>query len=121
MFQFTDGVEYMFGSQCSYSSGYWDIWNQQTGHWVATTLPCTQFTPETWHHIVWQVHRTADQQMSFDSLTLDGVENTLSQVEPSGPLPSGWADTIGVQWQLDTGSAPLEFNEWIDNVNLTFE
>ncbi|MGA9527302.1 MAG: hypothetical protein WBS24_04220 [Terriglobales bacterium] len=119
MYQFADGVEYMFGSQCSYGAGYWDVWNQSTGHWVQTPLPCAKFSPETWHHIVWQYHRTSDQNMHFDSLTLDGVHHALNIVEPSGPLPSGWNDNVGVQWQLDTGASPIAFHEWIDNVTLT--
>jgi hypothetical protein len=119
MFQFVGGVEYMFGTQCSYAAGYWDVWNQATGHWVQTSLPCQHFTPGVWHHIVWRVHRTTNQQMQFDSLTLDGKTHTLNLVEPSGPLPAGWAETVGVQWQLDTASQPTAFSEWIDNVKLT--
>lgn len=119
MFQFVGGVEYMFGTQCDYVDGYWDIWNQRTGKWIPTQLPCKAFTPEVWHHIVWQVHRTSGQQMHYDSLTLDGVHHSLNLAEPSGPLPSGWTDDLGVQWQLDTTSGPLTFSEWIDNVKLT--
>src|SRR5262249_39656491 len=119
LFQFVGGVEYMFGSQCVYSSGYWDVWNQNTGEWVQTPLICEPFSPETWHHIVWQVHRTSDQKMHFESLTLDGVEHALNLVEGSGPLPYGWADDLGVQWQLDTSTAPLDFREWVDSVTLT--
>jgi len=120
LFQFVGGSEYMFGSQCSYASGYWDVWNQLTGHWVQTTLPCQKFTPAVWHHIVWKVHRTkSSQNMYFDSITIDGKLHTLNLVEPSGPLPAGWGETVGVQWQLDTASQPTAFNEWIDNVKLT--
>jgi hypothetical protein len=57
--------------------------------------------------------------MHYDSLTVDGMQNTLNLAEPSGPLPTGWTDNLGVQWQLDTGSAPLTTSEWIDNVKLT--
>jgi hypothetical protein len=57
--------------------------------------------------------------MHYDSLTIDKIKYTVSVVEPSGPLPTGWADSVGVQWQLDTASAPLAFNEWVDKVNLT--
>ena len=119
MFQLAGGVEYMFGSQCSYGTGYWDVWNQSTGKWVQTPLACEQFSTESWHHIVWRYHRTSDQNMHFDSLTLDGVQHNLNLTEPSGPLPSGWTDNVGVQWQLDTGTSPLAFHEWIDNVTLT--
>lgn len=59
--------------------------------------------------------------MHYDSLTVDGVQYVLNLTEPSGPLPPGWSDNLGVQWQLDTGSAPLSFNEWIDSVKLTVQ
>jgi hypothetical protein len=42
-------------------------------------------------------------------------------VEPSGPLPCGWNDTVGVQWQIDTDASALAFDEWIDNVALTVQ
>jgi len=119
VFQFISGVEYMFGSECVYATGSWNIWNQGAGTWVQTQLQCQKFTPNVWHHIVWQMHRTSDQQMHYDSLTLDGIQHTLNLTEPSGPLPTGWTDNMGVQWQLDTASSPLTASEWIDNVKLT--
>jgi hypothetical protein len=121
MFQFVGGVEYMFGTQCAYGTGSWDVWNEGAGTWVPTKLACQPFTPNAWHHIVWQVHRTSDTQMHYDSLTLDGIQYSLNLTEPSGPLPLDWTDNLGVQWQLDTASAPLSFNEWIDNVKLTIQ
>ncbi len=118
-FQFVAGTEYMFGTQCGYASGYWDVWNQGTVTWVQTSVACQQFAPNLWHHIVWQVHRTSDTLMHYDTLTLDGIQYPVNMTEASGPLPVGWTDNLGVQWQLDTASAPLAFNEWIDNVKLT--
>src|SRR5262245_31809256 len=109
----------MFGSQCVYATGYWEVWNAGGGTWVQTSLPCQKFTPNTWHHIVWQTHRTTDRQMYYDSLTLDEVQNTLNLSEPSGPLPAGWKDNLGVQWQIDSAAAPLAANVWIDKVKLT--
>ena len=119
MFEFVSGVEYMFGTECTYATGYWNIWNQGAGAWVPTQIVYQPFIPNVWHHIVWQVHRTSDTQMHYDSLTLDGIQYSLNLTEPPGPLPSGWTDNLGVQWQLDTASSPLAFNEWIDNVKLT--
>ena len=59
--------------------------------------------------------------MHYDSVTLDGITHYLNITEPSGPLPSGWTDNLGVQWQLDTGAAPITFDEWVDKVNLTIQ
>jgi len=119
MFQNVNGREYMFGTQCNYGAKYWDVWNQSTKKWIQTSLPCTKFSVNTWHHIVWNVHRTTDTYMHFDSLTLDGVLHTLNMSEPSGPMPKGWSHGLGVQWQLDTGAAALTFSEYIDEVKLT--
>lgn len=119
MFQFVDGREYMFGTQCNYAAGYWDVWNQSTGHWIQTSLKCTKFSVKAWHHIVWNFHRTTDTYMHFDSVTLDGVLHNLNMAEPSGPLPKGWSHSLGVQWQLDTSKSALTFGEWIDSVKLT--
>ena len=121
LFQYEGGVEYMFGTQCSYSGGYWDVWNQSTHHWIPTALPCKKFTSKVWHHIVWQFHRTSDGLMHFDSLALDGVQHAMNYSEPSGPLPSGWTHNLGVQWQLDTGSRALTLSEWVDSVKLTIQ
>lgn len=120
MLQDVGGREYMFGSQCNYASGYWDVWNQSTTHWIQTSLKCTKFSVKTWHHIVWNYHRTTtDTKMYFDSLTLDGVVHNLNMSEPSGPMPKGWSDGLSVQWQLDTAGSALTFSEWIDEVQLT--
>ncbi len=120
MLQDVGGREYMFGTQCNYGSGYWDVWNQSTTHWIQTSLKCTKFSANTWHHIIWNFHRTTtDTKMYFDSLTLDGVVHSLNMSEPSGPMPNGWSDGLLVQWQLDTPASPLTASEWIDEVKLT--
>lgn len=121
LFQYSGRTRYMFGSQCEYKTGVWGIWNGKAGNWVQTGLPCKRFAPNVWHHIVWQVHRTSDEKMHYDSLTLDGVTHALNMAEPSGPLPAGWTDNLGVQWQLDTPLSALTFNEWVDNVKLTIQ
>jgi len=120
-FQFAKGMEYMFGTQCVYASGRWDVWNQKAGKWVQTSLACNRFSPNAWHHIVWQVHRTSDNQMHYDSVTLDGVKHVLNVAQPAGPMPPGWTDNLGVQWQMDTAGAPLTLNEWVDHVKLTVQ
>ena len=121
LFQYVNGREYMFGTQCSYAGGYWDVWNQGSHKWIPTSLACKKFTPNVWHHIVWTLHRTSDTMMHFDSLTLDSVQHAMNYSEPSGPLPSGWTHNLGVQWQLDTASGPLTFNEWVDEVKITIQ
>jgi hypothetical protein len=121
LFQYVSGREYMFGTQCDYATGYWDVWNAAARSWVPSRVTCKPFTPKVWHRIVWKFHRTSDTKMHYDSLTLDGVMHSVNQVEPSGLLPTTWTNDLGVQWQLDTPAAPLTFSEWIDDVRLTIQ
>ncbi len=124
IFQFIVPTEYMFGSQCTYSTGTWDIWNAGSHQWVPIAVPCPRFKANVWHHIVWQVHRTtSDKMMHYDSLSIDGKTYVVGVAEPSGALPAGWSDMMGVQWQLDgpgnPNLLPIAFNEWIDKATLT--
>ena len=123
IFQFIVPTEYMFGSQCTYSTGQWDVWNAGIHKWVPVAVPCPRFTANVWHHIVWQVHRTRNNKMMhYDTLTIDGTKYTVGVAEPSGALPAGWSDMMGVQWQLDgpgnPNLLPISFNEWIDQSSL---
>jgi len=132
-FQFVKGREYMFGTQCDYAYNAWDVWNQQAGTWERTSIPCPKFTANVWYHMTWQFHRGAtprDKNMHYDSLTIvqyaqDGVTITGSNTYqtnlayPSGPLPAGWSDDLGVQFQMDSNSRGGTMTEWVDRVTLT--
>src|SRR5437868_7819756 len=41
IFQFVGAQEYMFGTQCNYAAGLWDVWNGGGQKWVHTAVPCT--------------------------------------------------------------------------------
>jgi hypothetical protein len=128
-FQFNNGVEYMFGTQCDYLSGTWDVWNTGAGQWVHTNIKCTQFQSNTWYHLTWNFHRTSpDNYEHYDRLTIQKLEkngrlNTssykLNLAYPSGPMPTGWTDNMGVQFQMDIGATGTTMEEWVDEVTLT--
>ena len=128
-FQFIRGRRYMFGTQCSYGSGVWDIWNAGGWYWVHTKVPCRRFVPNVWYHIKMSFHRTSDFYMHYDKLVIvqyksDGktvaASNTYSfnKALPSGWNPAGWADNVGVQFQMDIGKYGAEMQEWVDQVHL---
>jgi hypothetical protein len=106
------GSEWMFGHQCVVG-GVWDIWNQYTGTWVATSASCS-LAVNTWHHLVFRDYRVSTDTtgcsgygcMYFGSLTVDGtVIYTLNQSEPAGPTPGGWSSAAGAQVQEDVNTA----------------
>ncbi|MFZ3211443.1 MAG: hypothetical protein WA188_07990 [Terriglobales bacterium] len=128
VFQFVSGQEYMFGTQCNYAMGVWDVWNQKTLKWVPTRTNCTKFTPNTEYHLTFAFHRDSSGNEHYDSLKIvqynnkrGGVSKTYSWnlSYPSGPTPAGWTDNMGVQFQMDIGPSGAEMQEWVDEVTLT--
>lgn len=130
-FQFISGRRYMFGTECSYGSGVWDIWDSGNWKWIHTSVPCKRFVPNVWYHITMTFHRTtADKYTHYDKLAIvqyksDGKTVVASNAYafnkalPSGKNPAGWSDTIGVQFQMDIGKKGAEMQEWVDQVSLT--
>jgi len=129
-FQYIQGRRFMFGTECSYGSGLWDVWNAGSGKWIHTNIPCKRFVPNVWYHIKMSFHRDSSHYMHYDKLVIvqhksDGktvaASNTYSfnQVHNSGWNPSGWSDTVGVNFQMDIGKYGAEMQEWVDQVHLT--
>ena len=139
-YQFVNGRQFMFGTQCDYSKGYvWDVWSQAKTQWIPTTIPCDlvkkqALTPNVWYHITWNFHRAGKLEY-YDSITVvryDSAMNVVSNVtysasisQGSAKLPAGWINNLGVQFQMDlngnagVGSNPTTMTEHIDNVTLT--
>ncbi len=138
-FQFISPTEYMFGTQCNYSQGYnrgvWDVWSQGGGSWNHTGVACPGFVAGDWYHITWNFSRTSDRYEHYNSVAvahfdstgttqLDSTTTQLNITMPSGPLPSGWNNTMGVQFQLDINGAPgptgtATYSIFVDKVSLT--
>jgi hypothetical protein len=129
VFQFVGGQRYMFGTQCSYYYGVWDTWDELHTRWVHTAVACPKFKPNTWYRIVETFHRTPDTLEHYDSIRVIqyGTKNrivsdatyALNLTQPSGPLPSGWNENAGLQFQLDIGPNGTSMAEWVDQVSLT--
>jgi len=117
-FQFVDGYNYMIGTQCDYAAGVWDTWNEYTGNWLHTTIPCKKFAPGTWHHIQWYMTTNhTNHTYTYKTLVVDGVSYTLNQTQPAKYL--AWGNNIGVQWQLDVNASGSGYHEWIDKATFT--
>ncbi len=121
-FQFVSGVEYMFGSQCVIG-GVWDIWNQLSGVWVATSIPCSLST-SAWHTIIWNGHRvpgdtscSSNACMYYDSLSIDGTVYNGFTPQPSGS--TAFADNTGTQVQIDVNSTGGAATMFLDEVNFS--
>jgi hypothetical protein len=117
LYQSINGFELMIGSQCNFGNNRWDTWNQAAGRWIGTSIPCPRFSPNSWHRIQWYMQRVSSTQYKYVTLVVDGKPYSVNQTY-SGSY-AGWADVVGVQWQLDLGGNGVDAHEWVDNVKLT--
>jgi len=117
-FQFVGGYNYMIGTECNYAAGVWDTWSEASGKWLHTTVPCKKFSTGTWHHIQWYMTANhSNHTYTYKTLVVDGVVYNLNQTQSAKNL--GWADNVGVQWQLDVNGTGTGYQEWVDNAKFT--
>ncbi len=117
-FQFVGGYNYMMGSQCDLAAGKWDVWDELHGQWIHTSVACTTFKPDVWHHIQWYVQRVAGTtNYKFVTLVVDGTSHPIGLTY--GALNNGWGDNMGVQYQLDVNATGAGYHEWVDKSTLT--
>ena len=117
-YQFVGGYNYMIGSQCNYAGGVWDVWDELHAKWVATAIPCQPLTPNVWHHIQWYMRRVPNTTTyHYVTLVVDGTPYSVNRTFSA--LKNGWADNLGVQYQLDVHGAGGEYHEWIDQSTFT--
>ena len=110
IFDRTDSVDFMFGTQCNRSLGYWQIANN-ISPWQTSTAACN-LTSGAWHHIVETFHRIPGDTSCtggmpceyFDTISVDGVVSVINMSYVSTVLPGGWDSTSGLQFQIDIGA-----------------
>ena len=117
-FQFVKGYNYMIGTECNLrGGGVWDTWNEATGHWIHTSIPCTSFSPNTWHHIQWYMTtNTGNHTYTYVTLVVDGKSYPVNVTQSAKNLH--WSDNLGVQFQMDDMANGEAWHEWIDSVTL---
>lgn len=114
--QFTNGLSFIWGHECRVAGGNeWDIWDNQSGHWVATGVPCYPKSND-WNHLVIQVQRTSNNQLLYQSITLNGQQYNLNATY--APTSTSWYG-VTVNYQMDGNSAQTPYNVYLDN--LTFK
>ncbi len=119
VFQFVHGYNYMIGTECNYDGGaVWDTWDEATGHWIHTGIPCHKFSANTWHHIQWYMTtNTNNHTYTHVTLVVDGDVKAVNITRPAKNL--GWSDNLGAQFQMDDTAGGGAWHEWIDSEKLT--
>ncbi len=119
MNQFFDGMGFIWGHECRIAGGNeWDIWDNINQHWVPTGIACNPVN-NSWNHLTIQEQRTSSNQLLYQSITLNGVTNTVNQYYSPGSTP-GWYG-ITVNYQMDGNSKQSPYSVYLDQFTFGFQ
>jgi Putative Ig domain len=117
--QFFDDQGFIWGHECRIAGGHeWDIWDNINQHWVPTGIACNP-NSNSWNHLTIQVQRTADNQLLFQSITLNGVTGTVNQYYNPGTT-DGWYG-ITVNYQMDGNYQQSPYSIYLDDLTFTYQ
>jgi hypothetical protein len=113
------GVGMEWGTQCDYlGTGQWDIWNNVDAKWVPTGTPC-KLQNDTWNHVTVQVQRESNNDLLYQSITLNGVTYNINQTVAPFQVPSGWWG-MTVNYQMDGNYKQASNTTYLDKFSLTY-
>jgi hypothetical protein len=117
--QFFDNQGFIWGHECRIAGGHeWDIWDNVNQHWVPTGIACNP-NSNAWNHLTIQVQRTADNQLLFQSITLNGVTGTVNQYYNPGST-DGWYG-ITINYQMDGNYKQSPYSIYLDDLTFTYQ
>ncbi len=115
--QFVDGQSYIWGHECRIAGGNeWDIWDNQNQAWIPTGIACNPVN-DSWNHVIIQVQRTSQNQLLFQSITLNGQTSVLNHYE--NPTSSSWHG-VTINFQQDGNRIQESYSVWLDNLTFSY-
>src|SRR5574337_1870015 len=109
--------KYLFGTQCNYARGSWDIWNNTSRYWYHTAVPCQKWAPNSWHNVTWYL--TTDythKYLHYVGLKVDGKQYWINKSTPAGAV--SYSKQFLVQFEQDTDYAGDPWYLWVDKLNV---
>src|SRR5579871_5539179 len=117
--QFLDGMGFTWGHECRVAGGNeWDIWDDANYKWVPTGIACYPLENQ-WNHLVIQVQRTSNNQLLYQSITLNGDTHVLNWTYNTFPAPGWWGITINYQQDGNYNQSP--YTVYLDKLNFTYQ
>jgi hypothetical protein len=116
--QFFNNQGYIWGHECRVAGGNeWDVWDNVNSNWVPTGISCYPLS-NSWNHLTIQVERTSDNQLLYQSITLNGKTSTVNQYYNPGSAP-GWYG-VTVNYQEDGNSVQSAYSVYLDELTFTY-
>jgi len=122
----SNGQTVIFGFQCDGWSNTWDYTmnagtpQKPVDQWMHSTQSCNprKWTTNTWHHLQISYSRDSAGNVTYKSVSFDGVQQVLNATAPSA-FALGWGPALLANFQVDgatstAGSAIV----YLDNLSV---
>jgi hypothetical protein len=117
--QFFNSMGFIWGHECRVAGGnMWDVWDNVKSHWVSTGIPCYP-NNNAWNHLVIKVQRTSDNQLLYQSISLNGQTNTLNWYFPHGSVASDWYG-VTINYQEDGNYNQTPYSVYLDELTFNY-
>jgi len=117
--QFFDSMGFTWGHECRVDGGNeWDVWDNVNAKWVPTGIACYPLQ-NAWNHLTIQVERTSTNQLLYQTITLNGVTNTLNWTYAPYSAPGWWGITIN--YQMDGNYEQSAYTAYLDKLDFTYQ
>jgi hypothetical protein len=119
-----NGQTVIYGVQCD---GFYNTWDYTINSgtpaapvdtWVHSTLPCNpqNWTPDTWHHVEIAYSRDALGNVTYESVSLDGIESDFVGATGNSAFALGWNSTLLTNLQFDGVGGAGQITAYLDNL-----
>jgi hypothetical protein len=116
--QFFNGMGFTWGHECRIMGGNeWDTWDNATSKWIPTGVACYPLENQ-WNHLTIRVSRTSNNQLLYQSITLNGSTATLNMTSAPFSAP-GWYG-ITVNYQMDGDYQQSAYTVYLDKLTFTY-
>lgn len=116
--QSVGGIKYIFGTQCDIKGSHqWDVWDGADKRWTPTGIACPAPPTYTWNHLTLEFYRSAVNQGTFVSVTLNGVKSYINRTYKQ--IPSG-ASELNIAFQMDGNGSQQAYDVWLDKASLRY-
>jgi len=117
--QFFDDKSFIWGHECRIAGGNeWDVWDNQNQTWKPTGVSCYP-NSNSWNHLTIKVQRNSDDELVYQSITLNGQTANLNWTFPHGRA-TGWYG-VTINYQMDGNASQKSYNVYLDDLTFSYQ
>jgi hypothetical protein len=115
----------IYGTECSLPQGHWKFTTKagKDAHWNTSNARCSrsEWTANTWHHLILQFHRDDSGVVTYDSVSMDGDVQNFNDASGPSNFALRWypPGLLKVNFQIDGDKSSSATTAYLDQLTVT--